>query len=125
MAVLAASAPVTALAGARVGWHARVQGQGLPAVTMHVVSRQDGIAHDGPTGLAAVRVQANCAAETYPEALALTRAVRAALHGFKGAVGGVQLQGVFADGERNLPSGEDAPAPFAEIAMDFSVHYWS
>ena len=50
-------------------------------------------AHAAPTGLARTRVQVTCVSRSYSEVKALAAAVRTAMQGVMGSVGGVTLQG--------------------------------
>ena len=84
-ALLTGSAAVTALAPAlRIEWGRRTQGAGYPAVQLGLVDGADGLTLDGPDGWFSGRVQVDCYALEYAEALELAEAVKAELHGHAG-----------------------------------------
>jgi hypothetical protein len=120
-AVLAAAAPVSALTGPRIGWRMRPQGTGEPAVVLHVVAALSGITLKGPDGYQTHRVQADCIGGTFPAALAVSRAVKEALHGYRGTVSGYRIDGVFHVGEGPGENGETDPSPYSVVRLDFEV----
>ena len=103
--ILIGDSAIAALAGTRVYPVLLPQAPTLPAITYQFVSgfREPGL--DGPPGLNRARVQLDCWASTYMESEALANAVRLALDGFQGGVGGSparQVQGIFFAAERDL-----------------------
>ena len=84
-AILLASSGVTALATARrINWNRHPQSAGLPGVVLNVISDAQGLHLKGRDGLFQGRVQADCYASTPEGAKALSRAVRGALHAYRG-----------------------------------------
>ena len=61
----------------------------LPAWSYQVFEYPAPLAHDTTEGLETCRVQITCTATTYLVAVNLARAIRAALHGYTGTMGGV------------------------------------
>lgn len=90
---LTATGAVTALCSTRI-YPAKIpQEATLPAVAYQRISARRVRAHAAPTGLARVRVQVVCVARSYSEVKGLSAAVRRALEGVIGTVGGVGVQG--------------------------------
>ncbi|MGE6693348.1 tail completion protein gp17 [Sphingobium limneticum] len=69
------SDPVTAIAGQRLSWGLRPQGEPLPGLTLQVVSDPRPSHLKGPDGARYTRLQADCWGETAAQALALAKAV--------------------------------------------------
>ena len=74
---LLACTPLTALVGNRITWGQRIQGEGLPALTMLNVSPGRGYLHSGADSLASPRVQFDCYAASSEACLALARTLTA------------------------------------------------
>ena len=120
-AILLASSGVTALApAARINWGAHPQGAALPALVLNVISDAEEYTMTGPDGLSQGRVQVDAYADTYAQAKQLSRAVLAALSGYRG--GG--FQGVFHVGTRDSREGgsNEADRPF-RVSLDFTTHW--
>lgn len=94
-------AGVAALVGTRIYPLQVPQDVTLPAVAYQRISGPRDHAHDGPTGLVRARVQFSALGSTYLEAKTVTEALRAALDGFKGTMGTVEVQTVFLENERD------------------------
>jgi hypothetical protein len=122
-AQLLATPAVTALVGQRIyalilpqkpqggaGW--------VPAVTYQRIAAIRENALDGATGLVGVRFQVDSWALTYAEVKDLAAAVRGALNGFAGAVGGENVQGSFllADTDRY-----ESEVELFRVSQDFRV----
>lgn len=90
---------VGSLVGTRVYPLTLPQGVVLPAITYQQISGPREQAYDGPSALAHPRFQLDCWAETYGEAVGLARAVRQALDGYQGLMGGVAVRDVVIDNE--------------------------
>lgn len=119
--LLLASSGVTALApAARINWGTHPQGTALPGVVLNVISDAEGYTMAGRDGLSQGRVQVDCYATTYSQAKQLSRAVRAALSGYRG--GG--FEGVFHSGTRDSRDGgaNEADRPF-RVSLDFNTHW--
>ncbi len=78
VARILAAAPLSAL-GTRVHWEEAPQGAALPYCLLHLIDEQTGQSFDGFDGLILALVQVDVRAATQAEALALGRALRAAL----------------------------------------------
>lgn len=101
-ALLLGNAGVTALAGQRVYWRLVPQGVATGSwVVMHRVSGQRDYTTQAPSGLVSSRVQVDCVGASYGAAKVLARAVVAAAGGYRGTVGGMAIQGIFIDAERD------------------------
>lgn len=104
---------VSGIADQRVNWGLRPQGEPLPAVTLQVVSDPRPAHLKGFDGARATRLQCDCWAETLTQALALARAVIAALKD-PATVSGKKFGNALVDGQRDLGetvgSGSDARA---------------
>lgn len=118
-ALLLDDAAVAALA-AEVSWGEHPQGSALPGVVLTMISGAEGITMSGPDGLREARVQVDCWAEAYADALDLSRAVVAVLHGHRGAA----FQGVFHLSTRDGREGgsNQADMPF-RVSLDFDI-FW-
>jgi hypothetical protein len=90
---LTTTAAVTAICSTRIYPNKIPQEATLPAVAYQRVSTRRVKAHAAPTGLARVRVQVTCVASSYSAVKALATAVRKAMEGVMGTVGGVGVQG--------------------------------
>ncbi len=99
----------------RFNWGARVQGEGLPAITALLVSPGRGYLHSGADSLVNPRVQFDCYAATSLSARQLARALRDELEQ-PGTHGGVAFSVAMLDGERG-PQIED-------VGGGAKVHRW-
>ena len=117
-ALLLASSGVTALVGQKVNWGAHPQGHPWPGVVLHLISDPGDHTLDGPTGMTAARVQADAWALTYGQAVAVGRAIRAALDGYRGG----NFGGVLVASRRTDRDGSHADQPFRD-STDFIVHH--
>lgn len=117
--ILLASSGVTTLAPAnRINWGVHPQGAGLPGLVLNVASDSQGLHMKGPDGLFQGRVQADCYASTYEGAKMLSRAVRAALHGYRG--GGFRLIQEDTTADHGQEGGtNEADRPF-RVRIDFT-----
>lgn len=102
-AILKTSPAVTALVGGatspRIYPNRTPQDAALPAVAYFRVSTRRRATHGAPATLARPRVQTTAQAATYAEAKALAAAIRGALNGFVGEIGGVKVQAALAEDE--------------------------
>lgn len=122
VALLLAHAPLTALVGTnptRVYWMRAPQAVAKPFVVLQVVTNLPDVTHQGPSGLVAGRVQADCYAETYGSAKAVSRAVTGRLSGYRGTVSGTVFDGIFKDSERDGYEDEVSPDKLYRVSMDF------
>ena len=88
VAHLVADLNVTALVGTRIYPKLLPQSPAYPAVVLHLISGGTDHTHDGPDGIAEVRYQIDCLAPTIAAATAAAEAVRVALDGYQGTMGG-------------------------------------
>jgi D-alanyl-D-alanine carboxypeptidase len=121
-AYLLADPGVAEMVGSRVTWGGRPRTAVLPAVALFLIDGERDYAMGRPTGLVRSRVQADSWALTYGEAVYVSRAVRGALSGLRKVIGGVEIQGAFADLERDL-SEDDAGAEevLFRISQDYQI----
>jgi len=92
------TAGISAIVGSRIYPNVIPQDVSLPAIAYQVISRPGLMAHDGPPGIAWPRFQITAQADNYNQVVSLTNAVRVALDGFSGlmgGVGGVTIEGAF------------------------------
>ncbi|MHA6641347.1 tail completion protein gp17 [Mesorhizobium sp. A623] len=121
VALLLNAAGVTALVSDRIDWGKAPQSvSGHPYV---VLQRIDGL-HDyhmqGASGYVASRVQIDTYSEKYTATKKATRALIAALSGYKGGI----FQGIFLDGERDLPAADAGEVTnLFRTSLDFMVHH--
>lgn len=99
---LLADATLAGLIGTRVYPMILPQNPTLPAVTYQVIDGTSDVTTDGPTGLANPRIQIDCWGATYGAMVPVFEAVRKRLNGYRGAAGGVTVQGIFLVRQRDL-----------------------
>lgn len=119
-AILLANSGVTAIAGTRVDWLTRVQGQGWPSLVLNLIGAAEGLTYVGPDGLQRGRVQVDCYALTYAGAKGLARAVVARLNGYRGG----RFLGIFHEQTREDREGgsNEAERPF-RVSLDFMTNW--
>lgn len=116
-----ADGAVAALAGPRVEWGKRRQGEPLPAVVLRVISDPRPQHLKGFQSLRETRVQADCMAETEKEAVDLAEAVIAAAAGpFE--QDGVKFSRSGVDGPRDLSGQTDTGFVHRQV-VDFLVRH--
>jgi hypothetical protein len=118
--LLKAYAPLTALIGtapARVYWMRAPQNVARPYVVLQVITGLPDVAHSGPTGLVAYRVQADAYGDSYGSTKAVARALAARLTGFKATV----FDGVFKDAERDGYEDDASPDKLFRTSQDFII----
>lgn len=102
------------------------QGPKYPAIRYQVISAPRTHLMGGDSGEVHSRVQVDCYAETYSGAHELAVQVRAALSRWGGTSGGVAVEHVFLDDERDVlePTIEvDGDRGLYRVMLDFIVHY--
>ena len=82
-ALLTGCAPLTALVSTRIVWNHLPQDTTRPAVALYRITGAEGLAHDGPDGLASHIVQIDVQALTVTSMWAIRDAIIAKLHGYK------------------------------------------
>lgn len=113
---------VVALVSSRVAWGARPRAAALPSIVLHLIDSNPDYTMSGPSGLVPSRVQVDCWGATYASATNVSRAVKSALSGLRDTIDGVEFQGVFVVGERDLPDeGTDAEDIFHRVSLDFKI----
>lgn len=118
-AYLLADAAVTAACGGRMYWSVRPQGSAYPSCVLTIISRLPERTFTGPAALAQARVQVDCYADTYAQAKALYRAVKAVLNNLTFTNSGKRFWG-FAENERDLTDqGTTEAARIHRVSADF------
>ena len=114
---------VSALVSNRVYPLSLPQGRTLPAMTVQRVSGAPLYADDGEAGLVNPRVQVDCWGATYAAAKLSARAAVTALSAYVGDMGGVEVQYVLLEDERDMPreSGANAAEYVFRVSLDFIV----
>ena len=85
---LSTTSGVTTICSTRIYPNVIPQDAAMPAVAYQRISTVRDMAHDGPTGMAHARFQFTCSAALYSTARSLANAIRVALDGFSGTMGG-------------------------------------
>lgn len=121
IALLLKSAALKALVGTDVYWGRAPQTMtGKTYVTMQVISgpRTATMQHAG--GYTAKRVQADAYGPSYTIAKKVARALRVAAAGRRGSI----IQGIFVDGERDLPAADAGEVNHLfRTSLDLIVHH--
>lgn len=118
VALLLTDPAISLLAGNRVNWSERPQGSQLPAVVLHRISGVRDYHMAGPSSLVSSRVQADCWALEYRDAVSLSRAVRGVLSGYRAG----DTQGAFIDAERQSVEKEtDGAQRYFRVSLDFII----
>ncbi len=106
--------------GVSVDWNQAPQGAGVPRLVLYTISDVTIITNDGQARLRRARVQVDCYAATYGAAKLVSRAVNAALSGWRD---GATIQGAFAAGARDLPPDTGAGETLGRVSLDFFINY--
>ncbi len=114
-------AVVSALAGDRGYPQVIPQEAALPAWAYQRISGPRLLAHDGPTGLASPRFQITCTGNTYGEAKGLCNAIRVALDGYKGLMGGASGVQVESAGVENEIDGYNQATGKQTVRLDLLI----
>ena len=117
---LSGNVAVAAIVSTRIYPQKIPQEATLPAIAYARVSARRVKAHAAPTGLARARMQVTCVATSYSAVKALAAAVRKALEGVMGTVGGLALQGSWL--ETDADEYGDAEG-LHSVRQDFMVWY--
>lgn len=118
VALLLNAPTISTLAGNRVYWTERRQGSAFPVVVLNRISGGRDYNMDGPSGLVQSRVQADCWALTYSDAVILSRAVRGVLSGYRAG----DTQGSFIESERQSVEKEaDGAERYFRVSLDFII----
>ncbi len=117
---LTGDAGVAALVGNRVYPMHMPQAGTLPALVYERISTVRNYAHNGQQSPTTVRMQVDSIATTLATARSCADAVLAALSGYVGTVGTVDVRSCFADNEINLP---DEETGLARVIQDFLITF--
>jgi hypothetical protein len=120
IAWLLAGPEVAALLGDRLTPGVRTQGAALPSAVFNLVGDLPDITNDGESGLSEARIQLDAYGQTYAQAKALARAMRARLSGWRGQVDDWAIQGAFQQTARDTFT-HDAPEKIHGVSTDFIV----
>lgn len=105
----------------RVWWEVRPQGSKLPAIVLHRIDGSRDYHMGGPSGLVSSRVQVDCWGASYGDGKRTARAVVLALSGLKATHGEIEIQGVFADSERDFSEEAGASTRVFRTSVDFII----
>ncbi|MCA2012397.1 DUF3168 domain-containing protein [Cereibacter sphaeroides] len=117
-----ASAVTDLVAAASINFGSHPQGRQWPGVILHVVDDAEGLTLEGGDGLSQGRVQVDCYAETFTEAKAVSRAIKALLHGYAGGGFSVIQHVSTRDGRAGEAATNVADRPF-RVSLDF-LTFW-
>jgi len=123
-AQLSGTSNVTNLVGTRIYPVERPQGDALPAITYQQVSGPRVQLLNANSGAAYPLFQVNCYGEFYPDAKALGKVVRIALHQATGTIGGETVHSMLV---RDSRDNYDPPVSAGESGIfweSFDVRIW-
>ncbi len=116
---------LSSVAGGRRYWVSAPQSLSTrPYIIMLRVSGNRDYAMSGPTGYVQSRIQVDIYDESYGGAKTVARAVRDAVSGFAGTIGGVHIQRISVESERDLPA--DDVGEITELfrtSIDLMIHH--
>lgn len=116
--ILSAHPGLSALVGSRIYPLILPQNPAYPALTYQRVSGPREQSHDGPSGLARPRFQVSCWHPDFDQAKAAAEQVRLALAGYRGIVGGLEIEGIQVENELDL---YDPDAKVYRVILDFVI----
>jgi len=119
-----ASAPLVALVGGRIYPSVLPQNPTYPAITYFRVSGPRLYDHGGASGMAEARIQFDCWASTYSAVKAVAAALRVALSGYSGTVGGVTIASIYLDSEIDSYEPNEGDTGDRRVSMDFMIRYY-
>lgn len=115
---LLADGTIAGLVATRIYPSILPQSPTLPAITYSTVSASRQNTMDGPDGLPSKRIQIDAWSSSFAQAAALSNAIRVRIDGYRGAMGGSTIKGVFADTERQL---YDSEPKLHRMSSDFII----
>lgn len=109
----------------RIYWNAIPQASPDPNCVLYEIAEVPSYTMEAQDGLVPTRVQADCRGTTYASALAVARAVRVALSGFRGTKGGTDFRAILQIAGRaysEKPGTQGAPGIlYHVVSTDFDV----
>ncbi len=116
---------LSGVAGGRRYWVRAPQSLSTrPYIVMHRVSGNRDYHLKGPSRYLTSRVQLDIYDTTYRGAKAVARAVRDAVSGYAGTIGGVQIQRISVESERDLPADDAGEiTQLFRTSIDLMVHH--
>lgn len=122
-ALVLADSAVSALIGTRLYPQKLPQDPTYPAATYQRIDGPRLYDHGGATGLAEGRFQFDVWATTYSSAKAVAAAVRAALSGYSGTTGGVEIAFIRCLSESDRYEPQEGDTGDRGVSMDFWAQY--
>lgn len=120
IALLLSSAGVTALVSTRIECGRSSQSTKPPRIVLQRVSGVRDYGMRGATGYVSSRVQIDVYSDTYTATKKISRAVVSALSGYRGGI----FQGIFIDGERDLPAADAGKVTtLFRTSIDIIIHH--
>jgi hypothetical protein len=119
IALLLADPGVAAVAGDRVHWLRRPQGEATPALVLSRVGGGHAFTYGGRDDLVEARVQIDAWAERLADVKALARAVNALLSGYRATSG--SIRSAFLNAERDGLQDADPFGTLARVSLDFTI----
>ena len=109
---------VNALVGSRVYPLQLSQGAALPAISYQRISGPREYDLAGPTGRSRPRMQIDCWANSYSTVKNLASKVISSLNGLNGNMGGVDVDGIELEGERD---GFEETTEYKRVILEFKI----
>ena len=121
----AVSSILSTVAGGRRYWVRAPQSLStLPYIVMNRVSANRNYHMKGPSGYVQSRVQLDIYSDSYGGAKGIARDVRDTVSGFTGTIGGLQIQKITIESERDLPADDAGEITFLfRTTLDLMVHH--
>lgn len=116
--ILKEDSALTALVGPRIEWGTKAQGSGYPAIVLNVVSDAEGYHMNGPNNLYQGRVQVDAYGLEYGATKAVSKAVVAVLHCYRGK--GFRLITHVSTRDSREGGTNEAERPF-RVGLDFTT----
>jgi hypothetical protein len=112
---------LASVAGGRRYWLRKPQTvSGRPYILLQRATRLPNYHMGGPSGYVASRVQIDVYGDTFTSAEATADAVKGLLSGYSQGL----IQGIFLDGERDLPAADAGEvSSLFRISLDFIIHH--
>ncbi len=116
---------LSGVAGGRRYWVRAPQSLSTrPYLVMHRVSGNRDYHLKSASGYVQSRVQVDIYDDSYGGAKTVARAVMDAVSGFAGTIGGVQIQRIYVDSERDLPAGDTGEiTELYRTSIDLMIHH--